>query len=102
MTDAVAVNNPAESRFEVRLGDEVAIAEYRLEDDVIVFHHTVVPEAFEGRGVGGALVKAGLAYAEAEGRKVIPTCSFFAGYIARHPELHRLVHPDHLYRVRKP
>lgn len=93
------VNNTEQSRFEISLEGDTAIAEYKLKDDVIIFHHTVVPEAFEGRGVGGALVKAGLTFAEEKGLKVIPTCSFFAGYIARHPELHRLVHPDHLYRV---
>jgi predicted GNAT family acetyltransferase len=88
-------NNKAANRFEVKLDGETAYAEYRLAKDRITFPHTVVPEAFEGRGIGSALVKAGLAYAKEEGLKVLPLCSFFAGYIERHPEYQDLVHPDY-------
>jgi predicted GNAT family acetyltransferase len=88
------VMNTATQRFEAVLGDETAFAEYRLEPDSIVFPHTVVPEAFGGKGVGGRLVQAGLAYAREHGLWVKPTCPFFHAYIARRPELHALVHPD--------
>ncbi|WGM39336.1 GNAT family N-acetyltransferase [Caulobacter sp. NIBR1757] len=95
MTDAPEIiDNRAANRFEVHLGGETAFAEYRLEEGAIVFPHTVVPPAFEGKGVGGALVKHGLAYARERHLKVKPTCSFFAGYISKHPEYHDLVHPD--------
>ena len=83
-----------DDRFEIRLGDEVAFAEYRLEPGAVVFPHTVVPESFGGRGVGTALIKAGLAFAQERGLKVKPTCPFFHAYIAKRPELHALVHPD--------
>jgi predicted GNAT family acetyltransferase len=53
-----------------------------------------VPKAFEGRGVGGRLVKAGLAFAQEKGLPVKPTCPFFHAYIAKRPELHELVHPS--------
>lgn len=88
------VDNRTAGRFEVHLGGATAFAEYRLEGDSIVFPHTVVPDAFAGKGVGGALVKHGLAYARERALKVKPTCSFFAGYITKHPEYHDLVHPD--------
>jgi len=96
MTDASlnVINNQAAHRFEVRLGDETAFAEYRIEPDAIVFPHTVVPEAFGGRGVGGQLVQAGLAYARELNLLVKPTCPFFHAYIAKRPELHELVHPS--------
>jgi predicted GNAT family acetyltransferase len=68
-----------------------AIAEYRLEDGVINFFHTEVPPAFEGRGIGGALVRAGLAAARERGLKVQPDCPFFAAYFQRHPEAHDLL-----------
>ncbi|WP_309644033.1 GNAT family N-acetyltransferase [Phenylobacterium sp.] len=83
-----------DTQFEIRIGDEVAFAEYRLQPGVIVFPHTVVPEAFAGQGVGGRLVQAGLAYAKEQGLLVKPTCSFFHAYIAKRPELHDLVHPS--------
>ena len=54
MSESLAVvNNEAERRFEVTLGDEVAFTEYRLRDGVLVLPHTVVPEAFAGRGDWG-------------------------------------------------
>ena len=80
-----------DTRFEIRLGDEVAFAEYELEPGAVVFPHTVVPESFGGRGVGTTLIKAGLAFAQERGLKVKPTCPFFHAYIAKRPELHGLV-----------
>ena len=73
-------------RFEVDLGDSVAIAAYTLMAGKIMFTHTEVPVAHEGKGVGTALIRAGLAAARARGLKVIPTCPFFASYIKRHPQ----------------
>lgn len=86
--------NTDTSRFEVKLGAEIAFAEYRLKGDTITFPHTVVPDAFAGKGVAGRLVQAGLAYAKGNKLWVKPTCSFFHAYIAKRPELHELVHPD--------
>jgi len=86
------VMNEKTHRFEVTLGDETAFAEYSLLPDAMVLPHTVVPDAFAGLGVGSALAKAALGYARDHGLKVKPTCSFMAGYIAKHPEYHDLVH----------
>ncbi|CAN7237126.1 GNAT family N-acetyltransferase [Phenylobacterium sp. LjRoot219] len=94
----VVVNNEAERRFEVRLGDEVAFTEYRLRDGAMILPHTVVPEAFAGKGVGAQLAKAALGYAREQGLEVVPLCSFIAGYITKHPEWHDLV--QDAYRAR--
>ena len=88
------VMNPATGRFEVTLDGEVAFAEYHLHEGYITLPHTVVPPAFEGKGVGSALAKTALGYARDHGLKVKPTCPFIAGYIAKHPEYLDLVHPD--------
>jgi predicted GNAT family acetyltransferase len=98
MADSPAVevvNNEGDGRFEVRLGDDVAFTEYRLLASGILFPHTEVPPAFEGRGVASALVRTAMAFARERGQKVIPVCPFVAGYIAKHPEFHDLVHPDY-------
>ena len=99
MTDAKpsfeVIDNAEGSRFEVHLNGETAFAEYRLLESGILFPHTVVPPAFEGKGVGGAMVRHAMAYARERGMKVIPVCTFFAGYIAKHPEFHDLDHPDY-------
>jgi predicted GNAT family acetyltransferase len=57
--------------------------------------HAEVPGAFEGKGVGGKIVRAALDWARSEGQKVMPTCTFVAGYIKKHPEYHDLVHDQY-------
>jgi predicted GNAT family acetyltransferase len=98
--DLEVVNNSEAGRFEVRLGEDLAFVEYRLLASGILFPHTEVPLAFEGRGVGSALVKAAMAFARERGEKVIPVCPFVAGYIVKHPEFHDLVHPDYRTALR--
>lgn len=93
-TDPMVRMNMITQRFEAQLGKEIAFAEYRIEGDSIIFPHTIVPPAFGGKGVGGKLVEAGLAYAREHKLWVKPTCEFFRAYIAKRPELHGLVHPD--------
>jgi predicted GNAT family acetyltransferase len=88
------VMNEATQRFEARLGDEVAFAEYHLAPGVLALPHTVVPDAFAGRGVASVLAVAALTYARDHGLKVKPICPFMAGYIRKHPEWHDLAHPD--------
>lgn len=100
MADSVqVVNNEETHRFEVELEGETAFAEYRLVNHGIILPHTVVPEAFEGRGVGSALAKAALGYARENGLMVIPLCPFMAGYIAKHPEWHDIVHETYRERL---
>lgn len=95
MAEALSVlMNSATSRFEVTLEGEVAFAEYHLQEGSITLPHTVVPPAFEGKGVGSALAKTALGYAREHGLMVKPVCPFIAGYIGKHPEWQDLVHPD--------
>jgi predicted GNAT family acetyltransferase len=99
MSDVQVINNTADSRFEVSLDGETAFAEYRLVDHGIILPHTVVPEAFEGKGVGSALAKTALGYAREHDLKVIPLCPFIAGYITKHPEWHDIVHDTYKSRL---
>jgi predicted GNAT family acetyltransferase len=84
-------NNEAESRYELEAVGATAFAAYRMEGDDIVFEHTIVPEALEGRGIGSALVKGALEDVRARGLKVIPDCSFVRAWIERHPEAQDLL-----------
>ncbi len=99
MADLHVVMNEAERRFEVKLDGEIAFAEYRLVDHGIILPHTVVPEAFEGKGVGSALAKTALGYAREHGLKVIPLCTFMAGYISKHPEWRDVVHETYIEKL---
>ncbi|MDZ4766632.1 MAG: GNAT family N-acetyltransferase [Chloroflexota bacterium] len=78
------VHNPDASRFEVRLGDDLAVIEYKMVDGDIAFTHTEVPPAFEGMGVGAKLAQVALDYAQAEGMTVQALCPFVNSYVKRH------------------
>jgi predicted GNAT family acetyltransferase len=93
------VMNEAAHRFEARLGDAVAFTEYRLRDGVMILPHTVVPDEFAGKGVGAQLARTALSYAREQGLEVVPTCSFIAGYITKHPEWHDLVQAGYRERL---
>ena len=88
------LDNSERHRFEIDLGDgQFAFAEYTLPAGKIMFTHTEVPESHEGRGIGTALIEAGLAAARERGLKVIPICPFFAAYMQKHAEVQDLLDP---------
>jgi hypothetical protein len=83
--------NEAARRFELASGDAVAFIEYRRDGDAVDLVHTEVPQALEGKGIGSALVRGTLERLRAEGARVVPSCSFVARYIERHPEYGTMV-----------
>lgn len=87
-------DNPERHRFEIDLGDgSFAIAQYKLAAGKIMFTHTGVPEAHEGKGIGTTLIRFALDAARERGLKVIPICPFFAAYIQKHAEVQNLLNP---------
>lgn len=93
MSDIAIVNNAENHRFETVVEGHRAIAEYNLIRGGIVFTHTEVPKELEGRGIGSALIRAGLGYAREQGLKVTPICPFFAAYMKKHAEVQDLLAP---------
>jgi predicted GNAT family acetyltransferase len=84
--DAGVFDVPAHSRFEVRVGDDLAgFSEYRRRPGLIVFTHTLIDPRFEGHGLGTKLITAALNQARADGLAVLPFCPFVRSYIADHP-----------------
>jgi uncharacterized protein len=80
------IHNQSQKRFEIQLDSHLAELTYYLQGDTIIFTHTGVPPALEGRGIGSLLVKAGLQYAADNKLKVRSQCWFVDKYIQRHPE----------------
>lgn len=79
------INNTALSRFELETDGAIAFVNYRISGENIIFTHTETPRALRGRGIATRLVEGAIALANADGRKVIPGCSFVADYMAKHP-----------------
>jgi hypothetical protein len=80
-------NAPDQRRYEARIDGELAgIAEYRESEHIVTFVHTEVMPAFEGKGVGGRLVRAALDDVRARGKKVRAVCPFVKGYVEKHSD----------------
>jgi uncharacterized protein len=86
------VDDAAAHRFEIRVDGAVAgFAEYRRRGGSVAFTHTVVEDAFEGRGLGSVLARGALDAVRAEGSTVLPFCPFIRSWMQRHPEYTDLV-----------
>ncbi|MEU6676506.1 GNAT family N-acetyltransferase [Streptomyces sp. NPDC046925] len=93
---AVVVSDvPEANRYEARVDGEskvAGVAEYIRTTELVAFVHTEVSPEREGRGVGSALARTALDGARAANLRVLATCPFFAGWIARHPEYEDLLY----------
>jgi len=85
-------NNPERSRYELYVDDDLlAIADYRVDGDVVVFPHTEVRPDQRGRGLGAELVRAALDDVRADGRRIVAHCWYVAEFVEHHPEYNDLV-----------
>ncbi len=92
--DAIEVqHNQKELRFEAHVEGEMALIQYWREGNKIIYVHTEVPEALEGRGIASAMAVTALEYAEENDLQVVARCPFVRGYIQRHPEYTYLTNP---------
>ena len=80
------VHDEGRQCFESVVDGRRCVCAYRLHGDTMVFTHTEVPPALQGRGIAAALVAAALAHARERGLRVRPLCSYVAVYMRRHPE----------------
>jgi predicted GNAT family acetyltransferase len=81
-------DNPDRSRYEASTesGVVAGFAEYRDRDEVRVFTHTEVDDAFEGQGIGSALARAALDDVRERGLRLRLKCPFLRSYVEKHPE----------------
>jgi predicted GNAT family acetyltransferase len=89
-------DNAAERRYELHVGDDLAgFIRYTSTPTVLTLVHTDVAPAYEGRGLGAALVAGALEDLRRRKLSVVPLCPFVRAYIDRHPEYADLVvaHP---------
>ena len=91
-------HNAAAGRFEAVVEGWLCMAAYTLADGVMYIHHTEVPPAVGHRGIAAQIVRAAFDYAEANGLKVEPRCSYVRNYVRRHPETLRLLPADSTFR----
>jgi uncharacterized protein len=84
--------NDQASRYELVDDDRVvAVADYTIDGDRVVFPHTEVDPELRGRGLGAVLVKGALDDVRASGRTIVPMCWFVAQFVRAHEEYADLV-----------
>ncbi len=83
----------ADGRYEIVVDGVVAGSTETREGDggVVAMPHTVVEDAFEGRGLAGELVRGTLDDLRSRGRLVHPFCPYVKSWIQRHPDYVDLV-----------
>ena len=80
-------DEPAANRYAAHLGSElVGFVEYRRIGGRIVFFHTEVLPAFEGRGIASMLARHVLGAARDAGSRVTIKCPYLRDFVERHPE----------------
>jgi uncharacterized protein len=102
MSATPIVHNADKQRFEARTNEGgLALLEYRRRQGEILFTHTEVPSAAEGKGIATSLAEAALAYARDNQLEIVPLCEFVVAYIRQHTEYLPLVSARHRTRVER-
>lgn len=79
-------HNRSRHRFETEVDEKMCVLDYQLGPQQMTITHTEVPASVGGRGIASALTEQAMLTARAEGWKVMPACSYAAGWLGRHPE----------------
>ena len=86
------VHNPDLTRYEIHVDGELAgFTRYRRTPDAVVFVHTEIDDAHEGKGLGGQLARGALDDVRAQGLKVVAECPFIKAWIGKHEDYQDLL-----------
>lgn len=95
MSDAEIRNNPDQKRYELAIGDEVAVVTYNLSEPNLMITETLVPQKLEGQGIASRLARHVLADARERSLLILPVCPFFSAYFQKHPDEADVLHPTY-------
>ena len=72
-------------RYEITVGGvHAGFTAFHEVEGATVFTHTEIDDAFEGEGIGSALVRDALDDVRRRGGSVVPLCPFVRSWIERH------------------
>ncbi len=83
-------HDPESGRFYLEADGGEARLSYRRDGDVLDFVSTFTSPELRGRGLAAEVVRAGFEYAEAEGKKVRPSCPYVDTFLRRNPQYREL------------
>ena len=81
---ATFINNTAQNRFELNIGNNIAFADYRIENKILFINYVEAPPELRGTGAAGNLMAEICAYAKKNDLSITPICSYAAAWLRRH------------------
>jgi len=85
------LDNEQQMQFQAKIGQELAVMEYRWYHGDLAIMHTYVPEARRGKGFANALAEFAINYARDKNVKLKIYCVFMQGFLKRNPQYHDLI-----------
>lgn len=80
-----------QNRFELVINNLTSYIDYKLVNNVMEIHHTVVPKELGGQGLAGKITQFALDTAKKNSWQVKPICSYAVAYIKKHPQYQDLL-----------
>ncbi len=77
-------DNKAQSRFEYKVGNTFAYADYRREGKTLFIDYVEAPPELRGTGTAGRLMAEIAEVAKKEQLEIVPICSYAAHWLRRH------------------
>lgn len=105
---AVVRDDPDRHRFDVLVGDHRAGFSMYKDVDFTgvtqrIFFHTLILDAFAGRGLASTLTRTALEQTVREGKRIVPVCTYVARWVEHHEEAAGHVDPvlpEHLEAIK--
>lgn len=79
-------DNNNQSRYEYRVENATAFANYHKKDSTLFIDYVEAPPELRGTGAAGQLMQHVMETARTEQMKVVPICGYAAAWISRHKE----------------
>ncbi len=76
-------DNTEDGRYELDIAGETVFARYRRQDGVLTILWVEAPPALRGTGAAGRLMKLIAREARARTWRIVPVCSYAAGWLRR-------------------
>ncbi len=80
-------NNIDQSRFELKIGPDTAVADYHMEGTTLYIDYVESPLPLRGTGAAGRLMEGILSITADKGYSVVPVCGYAAAWMRRHRAL---------------
>jgi predicted GNAT family acetyltransferase len=78
-------------RFFIEVEGQEVYTAYSLDNNVMDIYTTYTPPNLRGRGLAEKVVRSAMEFAKENHLYIIPSCSYVAVYLQRHPEYNHLI-----------